>query len=100
MSSQGPSLCRDLAAASPDNAVTMPFEIWPEKFINDADLALARWSYSQLSPQPFQPLVEPLDLKKFHALETPRRYLVGTEDTAMPPGEWAQRSLTRIAELL
>jgi len=45
----------------------MPFEIWREKFINDADLALARWSYSQLSPQPFQPLVEPLDLKKFHA---------------------------------
>jgi len=45
MSSQGPSLCRDLAAASPDNAVTMPFEIWREKFINDADLALARWSY-------------------------------------------------------
>ena len=39
------ALFEQLAAASPDNTVMLPFEIWREAFINDADLALARWSY-------------------------------------------------------
>jgi pimeloyl-ACP methyl ester carboxylesterase len=77
-----------LAAESYDNTVTLPFQLWRENFINDADLATARWAYEQLSPEPFQQLLEPLDLKKFYALSTPRSYLVCTEDTVMPPGEW------------
>ncbi|WP_264062660.1 hypothetical protein [Mycobacterium montefiorense] len=52
------------------------------------DLATACWTYDQLSPQPFGPMSEPLDLKKFHALDTPKSYLVCTDDIAMPPGEW------------
>jgi pimeloyl-ACP methyl ester carboxylesterase len=77
-----------LAAESPDNTVTLPFDIWREVFINDGDQDLARWSYDQLSPEPFQQLIEPLDLKKFYSLPTPRSYLVATEDTVMPQGEW------------
>jgi hypothetical protein len=30
----------------------MPFSIWREAFINDADLDVARTSYEQLSPEP------------------------------------------------
>jgi hypothetical protein len=56
-----------LAEASPDNSVMLPFSIWREAFINDADLDVARASYEQLSP---------------------RSYLNGTEDIALPPGEW------------
>jgi pimeloyl-ACP methyl ester carboxylesterase len=78
-----------LAAESSDNTVTLPFELWREAFINDADLETARWAYDQLSPEPFQQLLEPLDLKKFYSLNTPKSYLVCTEDTVMPPGEWA-----------
>jgi pimeloyl-ACP methyl ester carboxylesterase len=78
-----------LAAESTDNTVTLPFELWRETFINDADLETARWAYDQLSPEPFQQLLEPLDLKKFYTLTTPKSYLVCTEDTVMPPGEWA-----------
>jgi pimeloyl-ACP methyl ester carboxylesterase len=77
-----------LAAESADNTVTLPFDVWREVFINDGDLELARSAYDQLSPQPYQQLVEPLDFKKFYALSTPRSYLVATEDTVMPPGEW------------
>jgi Multicopper oxidase len=29
-----------------------------------------------------------LVLKKFYALDTPRSHLVGSEDIALPPGEW------------
>jgi pimeloyl-ACP methyl ester carboxylesterase len=82
------ALFEQLAAASPDNTVMLPFEIWREAFINDGDLDLARWSYGQLSPEPYQQLVEPLDLRKFYTLDTPRSYVNATEDISMPPGEW------------
>jgi pimeloyl-ACP methyl ester carboxylesterase len=78
-----------LAAGSTDNTVTLPFQLWRERFINDADLETARWAYGQLSPEPFQQLLEPLDLRKFFTLDMPKSYLVCNEDTVMPPGEWA-----------
>ena len=81
-------LFEELAAASSDNTVLMPFPIWRESFMNDADLGLARGSYETLSPQPYQQIIEPLDLKKFYTLDIPRSYLFGTEDIALPPGEW------------
>jgi pimeloyl-ACP methyl ester carboxylesterase len=77
-----------MAARSRDNTVMLPFDLWRELFINDADFQLARASYAQLSPVPFQQLIEPLDLKTFYALQTPRSFLIGTDDTALPPGEW------------
>jgi pimeloyl-ACP methyl ester carboxylesterase len=81
-------LFHQLAAASDDNTVTLPFPIWREAFIQDADLALAQSTYAQLSPEPFQPFLDKLDLSRFYALETPKTYLNATEDTALPPGEW------------
>src|SRR6478672_13777802 len=81
-------LCRGLAAESRDNSVMLPFPIWREAFLNDADLDLARSAYEKLSPEPYQQIIEPLDLKRFYTLATPRSYLLGTEDIALPPGEW------------
>ena len=83
------ALFTQLAADSDDNTVTMPFPIWREAFIQDVDLDTATSTYEQLSSEPFQPFVDKLDLTRFYALETPRSYLNGTEDIALPPGEWA-----------
>ena len=77
-----------LAADSPDNTVMLPFPIWREAFLNDADLDLARSNYKKLWPEPYEQILEPLDLKKFYTLDIPRSYLLGTEDIALPPGEW------------
>jgi len=77
-----------ISAASPDGSVTMPFPIWREAFINDGDLATAQRTYELLSPEPYQPFIDKLDLKKFYALQTPRSYINCTEDIALPPGEW------------
>ena len=77
-----------LASASDDGTVTMPFPVWREAFINDADLALAKRTYDMLTPEPFQPFVDKLDLKTFYSLDIPKSYLNCTEDTALPPGEW------------
>jgi pimeloyl-ACP methyl ester carboxylesterase len=82
------ALFDSLAGASPDFTVMLPFPIWREAFINDVDLALAQSSYDTLSPEPYQPFLDKLDMKKFYSLQIPKSYLNCTEDIALPPGEW------------
>ncbi|MEG4329531.1 alpha/beta hydrolase [Microcoleus sp. herbarium5] len=82
------ALLDNLARESDDNTITMPFEIWREVFLNDTDLKLAQSSYTQLSPEPYQPLIDKLDLKQFYSLSIPKSYLYCTEDTCLPQGEW------------
>jgi pimeloyl-ACP methyl ester carboxylesterase len=77
-----------LAKESDDNTMMMPFDLWREVFINDADLELAKSSYAQLSSQPYQPFIDKLDLKQFYSLPIPKSYLYCSEDIALPQGEW------------
>jgi pimeloyl-ACP methyl ester carboxylesterase len=85
---QQAELMEELSKESSDGAVTLPFPLWREAFMNDADLDLAKSTYAQLSPEPSQPTKDKLDLKKFYSLEIPKSYINCTEDTALPPGEW------------
>ncbi len=78
----------EMARKSADNTFMIPFPVWRETFVNDADLEMAKWTYEQLSPEPFQPTADKLDLKKFYSLSIPRSYINCTEDIALPPGEW------------
>lgn len=78
-----------LAAKSDDNSVMLPFPIWREAFIQDADLETAQRVYELLSPEPYGPFKDVLDLTRFYASTIPRSYVNATEDIAMPPGEWA-----------
>ena len=71
-----------------DGTVVLPFPLWREAFMNDADLDLARSAYDQLSPEPYQPFADKLDMKAFYALDIPKSYLNCTEDISLPPGEW------------
>ena len=91
-------LFEELVPASTDGSLMLPFDIWRERFINDGDLDLAQSSYAQLSPEPISPNLEPLDLKTFYELTTPRSYINGTEDAVMPPGElgWHSRMSSRL----
>ena len=82
------ALFAGLVAQSSDHTVTLPFPIWREAFINDADLELAQAAYARLSPEPYQPFCDTLDMKPFHALDIPKSFLNCTEDIALPPGEW------------
>ena len=78
----------ELARQAGDGSMMLPFPVWRETFINDADLETAKRAYEQLSPTPYQPCCDKLDMKKFYALQTPRSYINCTEDTALPQGEW------------
>lgn len=77
-----------LAASTDDDIVAMPFPIWREAFIQDADAELAASTHAQLSTEPYQPFRDKLDLTRFYACELPKSYINATEDTALPPGEW------------
>lgn len=81
-------LFAQLAAASGDNTVMLPFPIWRDAFIQDADLALAESAYALLSPEPYAPFTAKLGLDRFYASQIPRSYINATEDIALPPGEW------------
>lgn len=60
------ALSDKLARESDYNTLMLSFEIWRESFLNDADLDLAKSSYAQLSPEPYQPLIEKLNLQQFY----------------------------------
>jgi len=82
------ALFDQISAASPDGSVMLPYPIWREAFINDADESLARSAYESLSPEPYQPFRDKLDLARFYASQIPKSYLNCTEDIALPPGDW------------
>jgi pimeloyl-ACP methyl ester carboxylesterase len=82
------SLFDQLAGASSDFSVMLPYPIWRDAFINDANEELAKSAYEGLSPEPYQPLLDKLDLTRFYETTIPKSYLNCTEDTALPPGEW------------
>jgi pimeloyl-ACP methyl ester carboxylesterase len=88
-----------LAAATDDDTVMLPWPVWREAFINDADEELARTAYEQLSPEPYQPFRDKLDLGGFYKLDLPRSYLNCTEDIALPQGPdwgWHPRMSNRL----
>ena len=77
-----------LAAQSGDNSITLPFEIWRDAFIGDADFERAQETYRMLTPEPFGPTVEKLDMKAFYELTTvPRSYVLCHDDCGLPPGD-------------
>jgi pimeloyl-ACP methyl ester carboxylesterase len=93
------TLLDELVRESNDRMMVIPFEMWREAFLNDADLELARSSYAQLSPEPYQPWIDKLDLKQFYSLPIAKSYLYCTEDNVLPQGEqwgWHPRMSNRL----
>jgi pimeloyl-ACP methyl ester carboxylesterase len=75
----------DAMAAGGDGAVTLPFEVWRENFINDADLALAQHAYEQLKPQPYRCFVDALPLSRPTAeLTVGKSFLNCRQDVTLP----------------
>jgi len=59
------ALFNQLAAASSDNTMLIPWEIWRDNFMLDASEIVARSFWEQLSAEPHQLNSEKLDLKGF-----------------------------------
>lgn len=75
----------DGVAAANGNAVTLPYPIWREAFINDAEAALAESAYAQLNPHPYRTFTEAISLKtELAALQIGKSYINARQDTALP----------------
>lgn len=75
----------DGIAAANGNAVVLPYPIWREAFINDADAALAQASYDKLNPHPYRTFTEPAALPtELAALEIGKGYVNCRQDIALP----------------
>jgi pimeloyl-ACP methyl ester carboxylesterase len=77
-----------LAAASPDNTMLIPWEIWRDSFMQDAPESVARSFWERLSPEPNQVNLDSLDLKRFRSLAIPRSFIHCHHDKALPPGSF------------
>lgn len=88
----------DAVAAENNNAVMLPFPVWREAFINDADLELAKSSYAKLNPHPYRTFTEAISLKQPLAqLNVGKSYVNCQQDTAMPHGyPWHPRLSERL----
>ncbi|MGY1772034.1 alpha/beta fold hydrolase [Blastococcus sp. SYSU D00813] len=83
-------LFASLAAASDDDTVALPLEVFQNGFMNDADPATAAVVHSVLRPQPYRTFTdEPVGGNAYRELGVPLHYVYSTEDVALPPGEHA-----------
>jgi pimeloyl-ACP methyl ester carboxylesterase len=68
-----------------DGSVVLPFPIWREAFINDADAALAKRAYDLLNPHPGKTFRDKLELKtELAASAIGKSYLNCLQDTSLP----------------
>jgi hypothetical protein len=81
-----------VAAERGDGCVVLPFPIWREAFINDADLETARRAYNALNPQPLKTLTDKISLKTNPAdMKIGKSYVNYTEDISLPHHSWHPR---------
>jgi hypothetical protein len=79
------ALTTDMAAASSDNTMMIPWEAWRDNFMQDAPEPVARAIWEQLSPEPHQVNLDKLDLKRFYTLAIPRSLIYCREDKSLGP---------------
>ncbi len=75
----------DQIASANNNAVMLPFPIWREAFINDADLALATSAFEKLNPHPYKTFTDKAELSSPpHEWPVGKSYVNCVMDVALP----------------
>lgn len=87
---------RQLAQASPDRSMAMPWKLWRSSFMQTADDAAARDAYRRLVPEPYRPAFEPVRLPRLAALELPAAFVSCRQDQTQPPGFWHPGMTSRL----
>ena len=74
-----------MAAERGDGAIVLPFPLWREIFMNDADLETAQRAYGVLNPHPLKTWTDKIALKTNPAaMMIAKSYINCTEDMALP----------------
>jgi pimeloyl-ACP methyl ester carboxylesterase len=89
---------QQLAEASGDDSISLPFEIWSRNFIQDASDDVKRLVHGLLVPQPMSYFAEGLDLPPVTSLGIPASYLYSRDDLSLPRGKrgWVPRFPDRL----
>jgi pimeloyl-ACP methyl ester carboxylesterase len=75
----------DAIAGASNGAVVLPFPVWREAFINDADLALATSAFAKLNPHPYKTFTDKISLSQpMAAMQIGKSYVNCVEDAALP----------------
>jgi len=78
-------LFETIARERGDGSVVLPFPIWREAFINDADLETAQRAFSVLNPHPINTLRDRISLKANPVeMSVGKSYVNCTEDISLP----------------
>jgi hypothetical protein len=90
-----------LGAASGNNSMLFPYEVFTAAFMQDADEQLQRLVHSLLVPQPLQYFTETVKPVDPAALGVPAGYVISADDVALPPGEfgWTPRFPQRLGDV-
>ena len=68
-----------------DGSIVLPFQIWREAFMNDADLGAAERAYQALNPHPLKTLTDKISLATNPAgMAVAKSYVNCTDDTSLP----------------
>lgn len=91
----------ELAKASGNNSVSLPFELWQQALMQDAGEEAQRIAYSWLLPQPYHYFTDSLYLDGLEDKGVPSSYVTSPDDIALPPGEygWTPRFLDRLKDV-
>lgn len=81
-------LFTQLAQASGNNSIALPYEVWESAFINDAPADVQRLTHALMVPQPFQYFTETVEPIDPDTLGVPAAYVLSSEDVSLPPGEY------------
>ena len=76
----------------------LPFDVFRERFINDADMETAKEVYARLRPVCVYSQKEKIRMQGFQRLQVPRSYINFTDDTVLPHGDlaWYPRMADRL----
>ncbi len=92
------AMFRDLAEASGDNSLTLPYPVWRDGFFNDGDGDAALAAYDKLNPQPFATFTDQIALTTDPAaMPLGKSYINGLHDAALPHSHgWHPRLSERL----
>jgi hypothetical protein len=74
-----------IAAQRGDGGITLPFSIWQQAFINDADPEIAARAYRTLNPHPIRTLSDRISLNTNpNRMDVAKSYINCTDDISLP----------------
>jgi pimeloyl-ACP methyl ester carboxylesterase len=78
-------LLKSLAAERGDGSIVLPFPLWREAFMNDADLETAQRAYGVLNPHPVKTVTDRITLRTNPInMGLAKSYINCTEDISLP----------------